>query len=109
MQPGAAWNQTCTGHNDSIEGTTTSSGLMPFLGIESVRVGNDDVVTYHLRQRRKVTGAQRGMLRADFWLAPDGLPVRERHTVSVATSSPVGAIDYGESTDFSLVSLQPRG
>jgi hypothetical protein len=108
MQPGDVWQQRCTGTNDSIDGVTTSAGPMRFVGIETVRVGNDRVAAYHLLQRREVSGGQTGTLRADLWFAPDGLPLRERHTVAVATSSPVGSIDYRETTDFALVSLTPQ-
>jgi hypothetical protein len=109
MQPGDRWKQTCVGRNDSISGVTTSSGSMRFVGIDNVRVGTKRVASYHLVQRRQVSGGQRGTLRADVWLSPDGLPLRERHVISVATSSPVGDIDYEETTDFSLASLVPRG
>jgi hypothetical protein len=108
MQPGDSWRQTCVGHNDSISGATTSSGTMRFVGIEKVRVGNESIAAYHLVQRRQVSGAQRGTLRADVWFAPDGLPVRERQVLSVATSSPIGSIDYRQSGDFSLTALTPN-
>jgi hypothetical protein len=108
MQPGDEWRQTCVGRNDTISGSTTSTGTMRFVGIEEVRVGRQLVATYHLVQRRTVSGGQNGTLRADVWFAPDGLPVRERHVISVSTSSPIGSIDYEESTDFSLVALTPR-
>jgi hypothetical protein len=109
MQPGDTWRQSCVGRNDEIEGTTRSVGAMRFVGIDEVRVGKETVPAYHLVQRRRVSGSQRGSLRADVWFAPDGLPLRERHTVTVATGSPIGDIDYEESTDFSLVSLGPQG
>ncbi len=108
MQPGDEWLQTCTGKNDSIAGTTISTGPMRFIGIEKVRVGKERVSAYHLVQRREISGGQDGTLLADVWFAPDGLPLRERHTISVATSSPIGSIDYQETTDFALTSLTPR-
>ncbi len=108
MQPGDQWRQTCTGKNDSIAGTTTSTGPMRFVGIETVRVGKAQVSAYHLVQRREISGGQEGTMRAELWFAPDGLPLRERHTISVATASPIGSIDYQETTDFALTSLTPR-
>lgn len=108
MQPGDEWTQTCKGRNNSIAGVTTSRGPMRFVGVETITVGGEPTVAFHLHQQRTVTGGQRGRLEADVWFAPSGLPLRERHTVNVATSSPIGDIDYDESTDFTLTSLQPR-
>jgi hypothetical protein len=108
MQPGDEWLQTCSGKNDSIAGTTTSAGPMRFIGVETVRVGKERVSAYHLEQRREISGGQEGTLLAELWFAPDGLPLRERHTISVTTSSPIGSIDYQETTDFALTSLTPR-
>ena len=107
MQPGDEWTQTCTGRNNAIAGVTTSTGPMRFVGVEEMRIAGEPVVAFHMQQRRRVTGGQRGTLHADVWFAANGLPLRERHTVAVSTSSPIGDIDYDETTDFSLVSLEP--
>jgi hypothetical protein len=80
---------------------------MRFVGVEEMRIDGAPTVAFHLHQRRAVSGGQRGTLDADVWFAPNGLPLRERHTVKVSTASPVGDIAYDESTDFSLTSLRP--
>jgi hypothetical protein len=108
MRPGDSWKQRCVGTNDRIEGTTISQGRLRYIGKERVRVGDALVTTYHLVKVRSVSGTQRGTLREDLWLAPDGLLVRLRHLIAVSSPSPIGDIDYDEKTDFSLQSLQPR-
>jgi hypothetical protein len=108
MQAGDSWTQTCIGNNSSIPGTTTSSGLMRFLGIETLRIGADRVRAYHLLQHRQVTGSQRGTLISNEWFAFDGLPIREQHTLKVVSPSPIGDITYREVTNFRLADLHPR-
>jgi hypothetical protein len=108
MRPGDRWTQTCTGTNSAIPGATTSQGPMRFVGIETLSIGGRRVRAYHLVQERRVTGSQRGSLHADVWFALDGLPLRERHTISVASPSPIGDVNYDEVTDFTLAALAPR-
>jgi hypothetical protein len=59
-------------------------------------------------QHRTVTGAQRGTETSEYWLAPNGLPLHELHTISVKSGSPLGDVTYDEVTDFRLQALQPR-
>ncbi len=109
MQPGSSWNQTCTGNNSSVSGTTTSSGLMRFVGIETLRIGAERERAYHLVQQRQISGSQRGSLKADEWFAADGLPLRERHRISVSSPSPIGDVTYDEVTDFTLANPHAKG
>lgn len=108
MQPGDRWRQRCVGENDSIEGTTISQGPLRYVGKEVLRVGDAQVEAYHLVQTRDVSGPQRGSLHADLWVAPDGLLLRLRQSIAVSSPSPIGDIDYEETTDFTLQSLRPR-
>ena len=108
MQPGDQWKQRCVGQNNRIEGKTVSQGQLRYVGKETLTIGDARVDAYHLVQTREVSGTQRGSLHANLWLAPDGLLLRLRQSIAVASPSPIGDIDYEENTDFSLQSLQPR-
>jgi len=59
-------------------------------------------------QHRDVTGSQRGTETSEYWLAPNGLPLRERHTIAVKSGSPLGDVTYDEVTDFHLQALEPQ-
>jgi hypothetical protein len=108
MQPDDRFPQVCKGTSDQIPGDTTSAGGTRYLGIVPVRVGGAKVPAYHLVQHRKVTGSQRGTERSEFWLAPNGLPLHEKHSITVKSGSPLGDVTYHEVTDFRLQALQPR-
>jgi hypothetical protein len=108
MKRGDHYPQVCTGTNDQIEGSTTSAGGTRYLGLDEIVIGGERVQAYHLVQHRKVTGAQRGTERSEYWLAPNGLPLHEKHTITVKSGSPIGDVTYTEKTDFVLQALQPR-
>jgi len=108
MRRGDVWQQRCVGTSDRIEGTTVSEGPLRYLGKETLRVGDARIDAYHLVQIRHVSGTQLGTLHADLWVAPDGLLLRLQQTIAVSSPSPIGDIDYDESTDFTLQSLEPR-
>ena len=108
MQRNDRFPQVCKGRNDQIPGETTSAGGTRYLGMTNVVVGGEKVPAYHLVQHRKVTGSQRGTERSEFWLAPNGLPLREKHSIEVKSGSPLGDVTYTEITDFRLQALHPR-
>lgn len=108
MKRGDSFPQVCKGSNDQIEGATTSAGTTTYEGTTAVDVGGERVTAYHLVQHRTVTGAQRGTETSEYWLAPNGLPLHELHTISVKSGSPLGDVTYDEVTDFRLQALQPR-
>jgi hypothetical protein len=108
MQRGDTWVQRCEGENDQVSGATVSEGRTRYLGIATVEVGGERVRAYRLLQRRTLSGAQTGKERSELWFAPNGLPLRERHTIEVASPSPIGDITYTEVTDFALQELRPR-
>ncbi len=108
MQPGDTWVQRCELSNDQVDGKTVSSGTTRYAGTDDVEVSATTVAAYHLVQRRTITGAQRGMQRSDLWFAPNGMPVRERQTIEVASPSPVGDVTYRQTSDLRLRSLRPE-
>ena len=108
LMAGRASHQRCEGTNDQIAGPTTSAGTTTYLGTTKVTVGGARVTAYHLLQHRDVTGSQRGTETSEFWFAPNGLPLHERHTISVKSGSPLGDVTYDEVTDFKLQELQPQ-
>jgi hypothetical protein len=109
MQVGDSWPQRCEITNDKVAGATVSRGTMRYLGQDDVTVGGRPVSSYHLVQHRTITGAQHGKERTEIWFAPNGLPVRQRQTVSVASPSPVGDVTYEQTNDMRLQSLRPEG
>jgi hypothetical protein len=108
MKKGDTWVQRCGGVNDQVSGETVSAGNTTYLGLVPVEIGGDRVRAYHLLQRRTISGAQSGKESSELWFAPNGLPLHERHTISIKSPSPIGDISYDEVTDFRLQELAPR-
>ena len=53
-------------------------------------------------------GSQRGKATEDWWFdVRTGLPVRMERHINLATSSPLGAINYDESGWWQLASMTP--
>jgi hypothetical protein len=107
-RPGESWQQSCTGTNSSLAGTTTSAGPYTFVGLDELEIDGRIVAARHYRQERDITGAQEGSNDVDWWFTVDeGLPVRMERTIEVATASPFGDITYEESGEWQLTALEP--
>ena len=110
VEPGATWEQSCSGTSDQIDGVATSAGPATFVGVEDLDVGGTTVTARHLRQDRTLSGAQTGTTTNDVWFdVGTGLPVRMERSVEIDSDSPVGAIRYTESGWWQLTSLTPAG
>ena len=58
----------------------------------------------------QLRGDQSGGLQADIWFArTNGMPVRERHTISVVSPAPapINQVTYTETGQWQLASLTP--
>jgi hypothetical protein len=106
---GDSWAQSCTGHSDTLDTTTVSSGTNTFVGVESVEVGGRSVAAYRYRSERAISGGQTGTERSETWFAVrDGLPLRATRSIHVESPSPLGTVTYEEEGTFALGSLSPR-
>jgi hypothetical protein len=108
MQPGDTWPQRCDITNDEVSGDTVSSGTSRYVGTEDVKVDGTTVPAYHVVEHRTLSGAQNGTDLIHIWFAPNGLPVRQRQTLEVASPSPVGDVTYHQTSDLRLHSLRPK-
>ena len=102
---GQSTDLVCTGHSDEVEGTSTSQVHFESVGVETLRLSEMSIPTYHFVETDTLTGAQRGTTRIDFWYSVgEFLLVRMERHVDLRTESPVGAIDYSEDGEWQLVS-----
>ncbi len=101
----------CTGeNNDDKTGMSLfqTGGPYRFVGTELVTVSGSPVSTFHFREERTVTGAQKGTASADWYFATELLLlVKVTRDVAIATPFTGGAIDYRESSELTLVSPIP--
>jgi hypothetical protein len=102
------WRSSCDIANDLVKGKTVSSGSTRYIGTARLKVGGTTVDTVHLRRVRTLSGGQDGTETIDLWvLADTGLPVRNRRTIDLTTSTPIGDSHYTERGEFQLQSLAP--
>jgi hypothetical protein len=107
-EPGDEVEQTCSGSNSAVGGTTTSTGPSTFVGVETLVIGGTEVTANHLHGERTLTGGQEGDEVIDAWFRDDGLLLRYERDIEVRTNSPVGVITYTEVGEFELTDLQPQ-
>lgn len=108
-EPGARWEQSCTGTSSATAGTTISAGPYEFVGIEEVVIGGVGVPARRYHQERSLSEAQQGTTVTELWFAVDtGLPLRMERETHVESDSPVGRVTYTESGHWQLASLTPE-
>ena len=108
-QPGDTWRQSCTGRSAGGDTKVTSSGTNTFVGIEQLRIEGETVPALHYRQRRTLSGDQKGREDTHIWFGVlDGMVLRSTHDTRVTSPSPVGDVDYVEQGEFQLTSRKPR-
>jgi hypothetical protein len=100
-RPGAAWNVMCTLAGDD------EPQRFAVIGREALTVGSTQVTTIHVRQSVESGGNLFEHTINDWWLAPDGLPVRGVETKTSRSSSPIGPVTYREQYRLDLESLLP--
>ena len=108
-QPGDVVDRSCTGTNDTVDGTTTVAGAVTFLGMETVTVEGEAIAALHMRNDLEVSGAQTGTTETDLWFrASDGLPLRGERQSTIDSDSPVGTVTYTEEGNWQLLSTTPQ-
>jgi hypothetical protein len=99
----------CTGTNSSVPGGTTSKVVSLNDGVVTLTVGHATVQAVHELETTTLSGSQRGTVVENWWFsATTGLPLRVDRDITVKTDSPLGAITYGETGSWKMVSLTPR-
>jgi hypothetical protein len=105
---GQTVDQACTGTNTAVSGSTTASGPVTVIGVQTLSVGGTAVTTVHELEETVLRGSQRGKATEDWWFdVRTGLPVRMERHINLATSSPLGAINYDENGWWQLASTTP--
>lgn len=100
-QPGSTWDASCQLAGDD------APQHFDVVGWEGVAVEGRSVPTLHLRQSVDIGGYYYEHTVTDWWLTPDGLPVRATRTKTSRSSSPIGGVTYDEHYDVNLESLSP--
>jgi hypothetical protein len=97
-----SWSQVCSGVVDGKASLGFSTGgTYRYLGEENVTVGSAPVRAFRYAQERIVTtnaptGAPEGRQIAEWWLAPNGLPLRVRRGARIETNVGFGRVTFME-------------
>ncbi len=96
------WTSTC---HDGRQAVTATGAVV---GATTVDVGGQRVPALHTRLTLQFHGTERGDNPNDFWVAPDGLILRQRESVALSqTAGPLGTVRYTERMAVALESLAP--
>lgn len=110
-EPGDTWDQSCDGKSKDRGTRVTSAGTNEFVGIEDVKVGDDEVPAYRYKSERELTGDQTGTEKTESWYAVrDGLLLKTTRNLRVASPAPppLGDVIYTEEGTYTLSSLTPQ-
>ena len=104
-----SWPALCTGTSTQIHGTVVSTGATHFLGQTTLTIAGREIRAVHVEVQWKLSGPQVGTERDDLWFdANSGLPLQNRRSIRVRTTTPFGASTYTENGEFVLRSLRPN-
>jgi hypothetical protein len=96
-----SWSHVCSGHVDGNYSFSTG-GPYRYLGEDSVIVGTASVRAYHYAEEHTVSanelGAPAGKQIGEWWLAPNGLPLRIRRGASIDTNIGFGTVEFRQGT-----------
>lgn len=101
----------CNGHSSTTNANFTQTGVVTFVGAETLDIGGTPVSALHEREQLLLSGDQTGSVRIDLWLAAsDGLPLSETHEINVVSGAPppLNHVTYSEHGNWRLKSLTPR-
>ena len=103
------WPARCVGTSTQIHGTLVSIGATRFLGQPILNIAGHKIPSVHVEVQWKLSGPQVGTERDDLWFdAQSGLPLQNRRSIRVRTSTPFGPSTYTENGTFVLRSLTPQ-
>jgi len=104
-----SWPALCTGTSTQIHGTLVSAGTTHFVGQPILTIAGQKIPAIHVEVQWKLTGPQVGVERDDLWFdAQSGLPLQNRRSIQVRTTTPFGPSTYTENGEFALRSLRPE-
>ena len=94
---------------DCRDEDTRAAQTTEYVGDEEVVVAGQPILARHTRWTTLFTGATRGTAVVDDWFHPaTGLVLRERRAIGLRVGSPfVGSVAYIDTSEFTLVSLDP--
>ena len=109
-EPGASWVVECRKAASEEAGAATQVNKFEVVGYEPLVVGEQEVVTLHVRVTTVGTGGSASTGRQDTWyLVGTPLPVRRVIVHDSITDSRIGAVQYHEEAEIRLTSLRPGG
>lgn len=109
-EPGTSWVAECYRAETPNAAAGTETVTYEVSGYESVTVGSQEVQALHVRASVTGTGGSVASGVVDTWYLPGTyLPVRRVVVHDSITDSRIGAVQYHETAEISLVSLEPRG
>ncbi len=104
-----SWPAQCTGTSTQIHGTLVSAGATRFVGQPNLIIAGHTVPAVHVEVQWRLSGPQVGTERDDLWFdAQSGLPLQNRRSIQVRTTTPFGSSTYTENGEFVLRSLTPK-
>jgi len=104
-----AWPARCTGSSTQIHGALISVGVTHFVGQPVLSIAGHKIASVHVEVEWRLSGPQVGIERDDLWYdARSGLPLENRRSIHVRTTTPFGSSTYTENGQFVLESLHPR-
>ena len=109
--PGTTSPVRCTGRSRTTKTTFRQTGTSTFVGRENVVVGGVEIPGLHTREDLRLSGGQTGEVHIDIWFAAtNGLPLKEEHSISVASPAPapLNHVTYTERGSWQLRSMTPR-
>ncbi|HMK99235.1 MAG TPA: hypothetical protein VK428_03515 [Acidimicrobiales bacterium] len=107
--PGPQPAYSCSGANSAVAGATTATTTIRVAGVVSLTIGGQPVRVVEEEDNTVLSGGQKGTVAETWWLdLQNGMPVRMQRSMSIATASPLGNIDYTESGHWQMAYLVPQ-
>lgn len=101
---GDTWTWKCENEKGKAIGTYTLTVLAP----ERITIDGESIEATHTKVTQVQTGDTKGTGTDEYWLAPNGLPLRFDGALDVTTKSVLGTTKFKERTRYELTSLNPQ-
>ena len=99
----------CTGANTAVAGLTTATTTIHVTGVAILTIDGQHVRAVEEQDNTVLSGGQRGTVAETWWLdLQNGMPIRMQRSMSIATDSPLGQIDYSEFGHWQMDYLVPQ-
>ncbi len=94
LRPGHSWSFTCSGSGAKVTQHLTA------VAFSTIAVGSAQIRTLHLTATSKISGAEGGTTREDYWIQTGSHPFVIRNTAQVTAKN--GSITYSEAYSIQL-------